>query len=95
MTKADYDGSVEDMHLANGLPWAMPVDAVACRTRRRGKRIALESAEGELLAVLDVEEVFDVDRENEAAKTYRTTDEAAPRRGRRSTPRARPWSAAR
>src|SRR2546421_1431787 len=25
MNRADYDASVEDMHLANGLPWAMPV----------------------------------------------------------------------
>ena len=25
MTKADYEGSVEEMHLANGLPWALPV----------------------------------------------------------------------
>ncbi len=51
-----------------------------CRWPRRaaGDRIALESAEGELLAVLNVEEVFEADRENEAAKIYRTTEEAHP-----------------
>ncbi|MDX6495788.1 MAG: sulfate adenylyltransferase, partial [Gaiellales bacterium] len=77
MTKADYEGSVEEMHLANGLPWALPV-TLSVSEAPAGDRIALESAEGELLAVLNVEEVFSVDRENEAAKTYRTTDQDHP-----------------
>jgi sulfate adenylyltransferase len=65
------------MHLANGLPWALPV-TLSVSEAPTGDRIALESADGELLAVLNVEEVFSVDRENEAAKTYRTTQEAHP-----------------
>ena len=77
MTRADYDASVEDMHLANGLPWAMPV-TLSVSDAPAADRVALESAEGELLAVLDVEEVFSVDRENEAAKTYRTTEQEHP-----------------
>jgi sulfate adenylyltransferase len=77
MTRADYDPSVEDMHLANGLPWAMPVTLSVSDTPA-ADRLALESADGELLAVLDVEEVFSVDRENEAAKTYRTTEQEHP-----------------
>jgi sulfate adenylyltransferase len=77
MTRADYTGSVEDMHLADGLPWAMPV-TLSVPEAPQGDRLALEGPDGELLAVLDVEEVYDVDRENEAAKTYRTTDEAHP-----------------
>jgi sulfate adenylyltransferase len=77
MTRADYDASVEDMHLANGLPWAMPV-TLSVSDAPDADRLALESADGELLAVLDVEEVFSVDRENEAAKTYRTTEQEHP-----------------
>ena len=77
MTRADYDASVEDMHLANGLPWAMPV-TLSVSDAPAADRLALESADGELLAVLDVEEVFSVDRENEAAKTYRTTEQEHP-----------------
>jgi sulfate adenylyltransferase len=77
MTRADYTGAVEDMHLENGLPWAMPV-TLSVESAPQGDRVALESSDGELLAVLDVEEVYDVDRENEAAKTYRTTEEAHP-----------------
>ena len=67
MTKADYDGAVEEMHLANGLPWALPV-TLSVADAPKGDRIALESAEGELLGVLNVEEVFSVDRENEAVR---------------------------
>ncbi len=77
MTSADYTGSVEHMHLENGLPWAIPV-TLAVETAPSGGRIALEGYEGDLLAVLKVAEVFQADRENEAAKVYRTTDEAHP-----------------
>src|SRR4051794_31508699 len=77
MTRADYDASVESMHLSNGLPWALPV-TLSVPEAPEGDRVALESPEGELLGVLDVEEVYSVDRENEAAKTYRTTDEQHP-----------------
>jgi len=77
MAKADYTGAVEDMHLPNGLPWALPV-TLSVESAPAAERIALESSDGELLAVLDVEEVFEVDRENEAAKTYRTTEDAHP-----------------
>jgi sulfate adenylyltransferase len=77
MTRADYDGSVENMHLASGLPWAMPV-TLSVPEAPQADRVALESSDGELLAVLEVEEVYTVDRENEAAKTYRTTDSDHP-----------------
>jgi sulfate adenylyltransferase len=65
MTRADYDASVESMHLSNGLPWALPV-TLSAPEAPEGDRVALESPEGELLGVLDVEEVYSVDRENEA-----------------------------
>src|SRR6476619_1140973 len=51
MTRADYDASVESMHLSNGLPWALPV-TLSVPEAPEGDRVALESPEGELLAVL-------------------------------------------
>ena len=77
MTQADYTAVVEDMHLAGGTPWALPV-TLSVESAPTGDRIALEGFEGGLLAVLDVEEVFEADREHEAAKVYRTTEEAHP-----------------
>jgi sulfate adenylyltransferase len=77
MVRADYDRVVEDMHLANGLPWAMPV-TLAAPADASGDRLALESSDGELLAVMDVAERFTADREREAELVYRTTEDAHP-----------------
>jgi sulfate adenylyltransferase len=77
MTKADYDATVETMHLAGGLPWALPV-TLSVEGGVTADRIALEGNEGDLLAVLEVGEVFEADRTAEAEKVYRTTDEAHP-----------------
>ena len=77
MTRDDYTATVEDMHLASGLAWAIPV-TLAVETQPQGDRLALEGYEGGLLAVLDVAEVFEADRQNEAAKVFRTTEEAHP-----------------
>ena len=77
MTKADYESTVEDMHLAGGLAWAIPV-TLSTDGAPSGDRLALEGYEGGLLAVLDVEEVFEADRRNEAVKVFRTDEEAHP-----------------
>ena len=77
MGKADYESTVEDMHLAGGLAWAIPV-TLSTDGAPSGDRLALEGYEGGLLAVLDVEEVFEADRRNEAAKVFRTDEEAHP-----------------
>jgi sulfate adenylyltransferase len=77
MGRADYETTVEEMHLANGLAWAIPV-TLSVESADAGGRLALEGYEGDLLAVIDVEEVFQADRENEAQKVFRTTEEAHP-----------------
>ena len=73
----DYESVVEDMRLANGLPWALPV-CLAVEQAPSGDRVALADESGRLLGVLEVEEVFDYDREREAERCFRTTDEAHP-----------------
>jgi len=77
MTREDYTSAVEDMHLANGLAWAIPV-TLSAEQAPSADRIALEGYEGGLLAVLDVAEVFEADRQNEAAKVFRTTEQEHP-----------------
>ncbi len=77
MTQADYEGTVENMHLAGGLPWALPV-TLGVEGGITADRIALEGYEGDLLAVMDVSEVFEADRKHEAEKVYRTAEEAHP-----------------
>jgi sulfate adenylyltransferase len=77
MGKADYESVLESMHLANGLPWALPV-CLAVDEAPRGDRVALTDESGRAVAVLEVDEVYDYDKEREAELCFRTTDDAHP-----------------
>jgi sulfate adenylyltransferase len=74
----DWRSVVEDMQLAGGLPWSIPVALASEVDATVGDDLALESADGRLLGVLSVEEIFDRDVDREAEKVYRTTDDAHP-----------------
>jgi sulfate adenylyltransferase len=74
----DWRSVVEDMHLANGLPWSIPVTLASDVDASVGDELALESADGRLLGVLSVEEIFERDTEREAEQVYRTTDNEHP-----------------
>ena len=79
MGRAAYAGVVEDMHLPDGLPWSLPVTVSATAAQAReldGKRIALTDEAGTPVAIMEVEESFPYDKQEEARRVYRT-DEAA------------------
>jgi sulfate adenylyltransferase len=81
MGKADYSGVVKSMHLANGLPWSLPVIASASPDEAKGlegKTVALANPNGELVGVIDVAETFTYDKKEEARLAYRTEEEAHP-----------------
>jgi sulfate adenylyltransferase len=75
--REDYESVVESMHLAGGLPWALPV-CLAVDEAPSGDRVALADERGRTLAVLEVGEVYDYDKEREAENCFRTTDDAHP-----------------
>jgi sulfate adenylyltransferase len=77
MGRGDYERVVEEMRLANGVPWALPV-CLAVDEAPSGDRVALADASGRKLAVLDVEETYEYDKEREAEQCYRTTEDAHP-----------------
>jgi sulfate adenylyltransferase len=77
MGAEDYERVLEEMHLANGLPWALPV-CLAVEKAPRGDRVVLADETGRALAVLDVDDVFEYDKEREAERCFRTTDDAHP-----------------
>jgi len=77
MARGDYERVVEEMHLVNGLPWALPV-CLAVEAAPAGDRVALTDEAGRAVAVLDAEDVYPYDREREAELCFRTTDEAHP-----------------
>ncbi len=77
MGRDDYERVVEEMRLERGLPWALPV-CLAVERPPQGDEVALTDGSGNLLAVLEVDEVYEHDREREAERCFRTTDEAHP-----------------
>jgi sulfate adenylyltransferase len=77
MNREDYERVVEEMRLANRLPWALPV-CLAVDAAPQGDRVALADESGRLVAVLEVEETYEYDKEREAEQCFRTTDDAHP-----------------
>jgi sulfate adenylyltransferase len=74
----DWRRVVDEMRLADGLPWSIPVTLATDVEAADGEDVALRSADGRLLGILKVEEVFERDLEREARHVYRTTDSAHP-----------------
>jgi sulfate adenylyltransferase len=77
MGRDDYERVVEEMRLATGLPWALPV-CLAVDEEPRGDRVALADETGRKVAVLEVAETFGYDKEREAERCFRTTEDAHP-----------------
>jgi sulfate adenylyltransferase len=77
MSEADYRAVVADMRLAGGLPWSLPITLSATDEEvgrlKNGKPAAIVH-EGRPVAVIEVDDVYSFDVENEAKHTYRTTD---------------------
>jgi sulfate adenylyltransferase len=82
MKRADYLGVVNNMHLANGLPWSVPITlsttSEQAATLKEGSQVALVNEHGTLQAVMMIEEKYGYDKQHEASKVYRTTEEAHP-----------------
>ena len=77
MGREDYERVLDEMRLANGLVWTLPV-CLAVDAAPRGERVALADPSGSPVAVVDVEEVYEYDKEREAQQAFRTTDAAHP-----------------
>lgn len=82
MKQADYEGVVQQMHLANGLPWSIPVTLSAteeeAKSFKNEKEIALLDEKNEILATLQLEEIYPQQKETEAIKVYRTDSKEHP-----------------
>ena len=77
MTKADYERVCTEMRLTSGVLWPIPItldvteDFAKSLTPGQSK-IALRDAEGVMLALLHVEEVWEPDRREEAQTVFNT-----------------------
>ena len=83
MTSADWRSVCDDMRLAGGLFWPIPITLSADGARagaiRTGSEIALlDPDDGTPLATMRVTEVYTIDKAHECTAVFRTTDAAHP-----------------
>lgn len=82
MTRVDYESVLDRMRLSSGDLWPVPVcldihDTLA-GTLEAGQSVVLRDPEGFLLGVMTLEDIWPVDKENEAMAVYGTRDPAHP-----------------
>jgi sulfate adenylyltransferase len=80
MGQKDYESVVKDMRLADGTLWPLPVTLPVDPSKgvEVGKPLALRDVYGNLVGLLQVEEIFPVDKEFEAKNAYGSTDAKHP-----------------
>ncbi len=82
MGEADYKSSRDNMRLASGAPWSIPitlgVDEATARSLKTSSDIALMHDNGTRLAVMKLAEIYKVDREAEAKAVFGTSEDAHP-----------------
>jgi sulfate adenylyltransferase len=80
MGKADYERVLREMRLTDGTLFPLPITLTAnpAELPMVGEEIALRNANNDLIAVLEIDEVFHWDHETEARLAYDTTDARHP-----------------
>src|SRR5579863_3490246 len=78
LTRKDYESVLTGVRLADGTVWPMPitlnVPKALASTLEAGKPLGLRDAEGSLLAVLDIEDIWQADWRREGQQVFGTTD---------------------
>merc|ERR1719276_483244 len=77
MKKADYDGVVGNMRLANGVLFSLPVVLDVADASLQGKKVLLRY-NGVDMAVMEAEEVWKPNKVKEAKSSYGTTSTEHP-----------------
>jgi len=82
MEQADYERVVREMHLVNGLPWAIPVTLSVTEAEaeplKEGGLVRLDDATGRFVGVLELTQKYQYDKKQEAIQVYRTEEEKHP-----------------
>ncbi|CAO3658305.1 unnamed protein product [Umbelopsis ramanniana] len=85
LNQKDYDGVVENMRLADGLLWSIPINLDVSQEQiseigiKAGARIALrDPRDDQALAILTVDDVYRPDKAKEAINVFGADDDAHP-----------------
>ena len=78
MGKRDYESVLVEMHLANGLPWTIPITLPVTKDMAKelsiGDEVFLKGEDGIYYGVIHLEEIYEYDKKKEAQLVYQTTD---------------------
>ncbi len=82
MEQADYTRVVDEMYLAHGLPWSipitLPVSPEVADTLTEGTLVRLDDPLGRFIGVLELTQKYTYDKIHEALHVYRTNEEKHP-----------------
>jgi len=82
MGQADIDSVLDQMHLASGPAWSLPVvksvSSDEAKSLKKGEEVLLQNEKGEGLALLKIEEIFSHNKVKHAQKAYGTREETHP-----------------
>jgi sulfate adenylyltransferase len=82
MEQKDYERVVEEMRLADGLPWSvpitLPVSEEVAAPLKEGSWVRLDDATGRFIGVLELTQKYHYNKAHEAVNVYRTDDRAHP-----------------
>jgi len=82
MSFKDYTAVVQDMHLAIGEPWTIPITLEVPEEQvkevQKSNSVDLVNEAGNIVAGIEVEDVFQVDLDNDITKIFGTSDKAHP-----------------
>lgn len=80
--KADFEGICKNMRMADGTVWPIPITLAVNDqvkgTLKEGGRAALKHADGTLMAVIDIKEIYKHDKKLEIPNVFRTEDPEHP-----------------
>lgn len=82
MERQDYQSVVDNMRLASGIPWSLPVTLSVseeeANSLKEGDLVRLDDPSGKFVGVLKLTEKYSYDKKHEAAKVYRTDEDKHP-----------------
>lgn len=80
--KKDYESILESMRLSNGLIWPIPitlqVNDEEFKIVKNQNKIALKDETNEIVAILNIKEIYEPDLKKEAQNVFKTQDENHP-----------------
>ena len=82
MGKADWQGVCDNLTLANGLFWPIPItlstDQATADGLAEGAEVALVDADGDIMGSMTIREKYSIDKAHECQQVFKTTDAAHP-----------------